>query len=88
MTYQSEAKNPEFTFLYGGEPGSEAAIAHKYFLWMKKKCILECKMHEGKSVSTLRPLKNESSVQSDHLMVEARCNSPSDSDMEMEGKCH
>jgi hypothetical protein len=87
MTYQSEDKNPEFTFLYGGEPGSEAAIAHEYFLWMKKKCILEYKMHGGKSVSTLTPLKNEYSAQSNRLMVGARCNSPSDSDMEMEGKC-
>ena len=41
----------------------------------------------SEGVSTLRPFKNESSVQSDHLMVGGRCNSPSDSDMEMEGKC-
>ena len=40
-------KNPEFAFLFGGESGSEAAIAHEYFLWMKKKCVLEYQIPEG-----------------------------------------
>ncbi|KAI3504702.1 hypothetical protein L1887_26373 [Cichorium endivia] len=37
MTCQKEVDNPEFNFLFGGEPGSEAAISHEYYKWMKKK---------------------------------------------------
>ena len=87
LTRHKEARNPEFAFLFGGESGSEAAIAHEYFLWMKKKCVLEYKIPEGQGVSSSRTLKIESSMQSEHLKVGAGCDSPSDSDMEMEGKC-
>lgn len=38
MTRKKEVGNPEFEFLFGGEPGSEAEISHEYFKWMKKKC--------------------------------------------------
>nr|XP_043606345.1 uncharacterized protein LOC122578441 isoform X2 [Erigeron canadensis] len=38
MTRQKEIGNPEFEFLFGGEPGSEAEISHEYYKWMKKKC--------------------------------------------------
>ncbi|KAM3703424.1 hypothetical protein ACJW31_04G094900 [Castanea mollissima] len=84
LTRHKEARNPEFAFLFGGESGSEAAIAHKYFLWMKKKCVLAYKIPEGQGVSPSRTLKIESSMQSEHLNVGAGCDSPSDSDMEME----
>ncbi|XP_040988391.1 uncharacterized protein LOC121235985 isoform X2 [Juglans microcarpa x Juglans regia] len=84
MAHINESKNPEFAFLYGGEPGSEAAIAHEYFLWMRKKCILAYKTCELQSGSSLRPLKNESSTQPDHLIVGSGRYSPTDSDMEME----
>lgn len=39
MTCQKEIGNPEFEFLFGGVPGSQAAISHEYFKWMKKICI-------------------------------------------------
>lgn len=38
MTCQKEIDNPDFKFLFGGPPGSEAAISHAYYKWMKKKC--------------------------------------------------
>ncbi|XP_050220792.1 uncharacterized protein LOC126671121 isoform X2 [Mercurialis annua] len=41
MVRQQETKNPSFKFLFGGELGSEAAVGHEYFLWMKKKYELE-----------------------------------------------
>ncbi|KAL9227308.1 hypothetical protein vseg_003011 [Gypsophila vaccaria] len=37
MARKNESGNPKFCFLVGGEPGSEAACAHEYYLWMKKK---------------------------------------------------
>lgn len=85
ITFQNESRNPEFGFLFGGEPGSEAAIAHEYFQWLKRKCILAYKVHEDKRESALRPFTNESSSQPNYFMASAGCTSPADSDMEMEG---
>lgn len=84
-TIQNESRNPEFGFLFGGEPESEATIAHEYFQWLKKKCILAYNMHGDKRESALRSLTNDSSSQPNYLIASAGCTSPSDSDMEMEG---
>lgn len=84
-TRQDEHKNPEYAFLFGGDPGTEAAISHEFFLWMKKKCILEHEWHDEKSESQLRPLAVNSLRQHDHRNVATECNFPADSDMEMEG---
>eukprot|EP00252_Welwitschia_mirabilis_P025273 TRINITY_DN781_c0_g1_i2.p1 TRINITY_DN781_c0_g1~~TRINITY_DN781_c0_g1_i2.p1 ORF type:complete len:2381 (-),score=519.94 TRINITY_DN781_c0_g1_i2:234-7376(-) len=47
MARAREALNPKFSFLFGGEPGSEAAIGAEYFRWMKSKCMSELKsQHE------------------------------------------
>lgn len=83
---KNESGNPEFAFLFGGEPGSEAAIAHDYFLWMKKKRALAVKAHEWHKQrdSPLRPLEVESSVQPNLLMDPDASHSAADSDMEME----
>lgn len=35
-----EAGNPTFSFLFGGEPGSDASIGHEYFQWMKRNVLL------------------------------------------------
>ncbi|KAJ7956486.1 Zinc finger CCCH domain-containing protein 55 [Quillaja saponaria] len=83
-TIQDESTNPEFEFLFGGDPGTEADIAHHYFQWMKAKCILEYRLREGRHESQSRPLDVESSGQPDHLKVATVCNSTADSDMEME----
>lgn len=85
ITIQNESRNPEFGFLFGGEPGSEAAIAHEYFQWLKKKCILAYKVQEDKRESALRPLTNDSLSRPNHIMASVSCTSPADSDMEMEG---
>lgn len=69
-----EPGNPEFKFLFGGEPGSEAAVAHEYFLWMKRQCLLACKS-DG----------NQPAKSTTHLIVTTEIHSPGDSDMEMEG---
>ncbi|XVF49938.1 hypothetical protein PTKIN_Ptkin04bG0056600 [Pterospermum kingtungense] len=84
MVRKNESGRPEYAFLYGGEPGSEAAIAHDFFQWMKKKSILACKLDEQDGNSSLRPSENESSEQPCHLAIASASHSPGNSDMEME----
>ena len=79
---REEFQNPEYQFLFGGDPGTEAAISHAYFLWMKKKYNLEHRWHENKSESQLRPLAVDSTGPQYHLHVATES---ADSDMEMEG---
>lgn len=74
---QDEFQNPEYAFLFGGDPGTEAAISHTYFLWMKKKYNLDTGWHEKKGQSETE----YSSGKQYHLHV-ATVNT--DSDMEME----
>lgn len=83
---QKEFGNPEFEFLFGGEPASEAAAAHKYFLWMKNKYSSGCKFHEGQqhSESPLRPSGDDYSMKSYSMMDAFVSSSPADSDMDME----
>ncbi|XP_048228487.1 serine/arginine repetitive matrix protein 2-like isoform X1 [Ricinus communis] len=69
MSRQKENENPLFKFLFGGEPGSEAAIAHGYFLWMKKRCKLDGIEH---------------AMPTNHSTVATEAHSPANSDMEME----
>ncbi|KAL1108510.1 hypothetical protein V6Z11_D03G114800 [Gossypium hirsutum] len=83
MVRKNESEKPDYAFLYGGEPGSEAAIAHDFFRWMKKKSMFACKLDEQQGVSSLRPSGKESSEQACHL-VAAASHLPDDSDMEME----
>ncbi|THF98385.1 hypothetical protein TEA_018458 [Camellia sinensis var. sinensis] len=83
MARQKESGNPEFEFLFGGEPGSEAAVAHEYFERMKKKCILQ---HEH-SNSALGPSDIDTLTQTNFLMDAGVSHSPTDSDMDMEVNC-
>ncbi|XP_057465596.1 uncharacterized protein LOC130755236 isoform X1 [Actinidia eriantha] len=84
MARQKECGNPEFEFLFGGEPGSEAAVAHEYFEWMKNKCVLACKSQHEHNNLTLRPLRIGTSMQTSILMDADVSHSPCDSDMDME----
>ncbi|KAK6250094.1 hypothetical protein SCA6_004099 [Theobroma cacao] len=84
MVRKKESGKPEYAFLHGGELGSEAAIAHDFFQWMKKKSILSCKLDERQGNSTLRPSRNEPSEQPFNLVITAASYLPDDSDMEME----
>lgn len=79
---QNESLNSEYAFLFGGDPGTEAAISHAYFLWMKKKYNLEHRWNDKKSDSQLRPLAVESSGKQYDMHVATE---GADSDMEMEG---
>lgn len=81
-TRHKEFGNPEFEFLFGGEPGSESAIGHEYFLWMKMKYSLASKNIEMKEKSPLRFIRLE--PQSEDLTLSAASISPANSDMEME----
>lgn len=85
MICQNESGNPEYQFLFAGDPGSEAAIAHEYYMWMKKKNNLVGKLNGEKMDSRLKPLVSFSS-QADSLVVAPGSISPADSDMEMEGR--
>lgn len=74
MARLKEYENPEFKFLFGGEPESEAAIAHEYFLWKKKQSLLACESDR------IQP-----AMSTNRSMVTTEPHSPADSDMEMEG---
>lgn len=81
-----EHQNPKFAFLFGGEPGSEAAIEYEYFKWMKGKCLMESKLHSGSEQSDppLGPSRNESSRSPDKHTSVVASRSPSESDVDME----
>lgn len=85
MTRQKEVDNPEFKFLFGGAPGSEAAISHEYFKWMKKNCssseLLDGRHNRNIS---LEPSEVGSSRQPDGSMHADISHSPAGSDMDME----
>eukprot|EP01018_Ginkgo_biloba_P035965 Gb_19122 [translate_table: standard] len=88
MARAKEAGNPKFAFLFGGEPGSDAAIGFAYFQWMKMKCDLELKTNQekeerDKSTESLQP--PEPSQQLARLAIaEGTSISPAVSDTDME----
>lgn len=86
MACQKEANNPEFKFLFGGESGSDAAIAHEYFSWMKTKYALERKLSEGHEQNdfSVASFERESLNSHDSLTGKDEVHSPADSDMDME----
>ncbi|CAI9111732.1 OLC1v1012026C1 [Oldenlandia corymbosa var. corymbosa] len=83
MTRLRESANPEFKFLFGGEPGTEAAVAHEYFLWAKRKSYLESL---GRVVSSNAPLRQSEDFLSQQGTTTGGGvpGSPADSDMDME----
>lgn len=89
MTCQKESGNPEFKFLFGGEPGSEAAAAHEYFLWTKRKYLLGSRSveYQGNHDFSSGP-SGGSSYQLNIMSNVGLPNSPGDSDMDMEGSCN
>ncbi|TKY73292.1 Zinc finger CCCH domain-containing protein 55 [Spatholobus suberectus] len=74
---QDEFQNPEYAFLFGGDPGTEAAISHTYFLWMKKKYNLDTGWHEKKRQSEI--VYSSGKQYHPHVATVS-----ADSDMEME----
>ncbi|KAK7304230.1 hypothetical protein RJT34_15361 [Clitoria ternatea] len=74
---RDEFQNPEYAFLFGGDPGTVAAISHAYFLWIKKTYNLDTGWHEKKRESEIV----DSSGKQYHLHV---ATVSGDSDMEME----
>ncbi|XP_048135834.1 uncharacterized protein LOC115743462 [Rhodamnia argentea] len=82
MTRTRESANPEFKFLFGGEPGSDAAVAHEYYQWTKKKYTFGDKLQEG--ALNLRPSEAGISVQTKPFTMTSAVHPSSDSDMEME----
>ncbi|XP_052179602.1 uncharacterized protein LOC127792953 isoform X2 [Diospyros lotus] len=84
MARQKEFANPEFEFLFGGEPGSKAAVAHSYFEWMKKKCISDHDFQHELGNSVVRSPDIDTSTQTKFLKDAVVSHSPSDSDMDME----
>ncbi|KMS97820.1 hypothetical protein BVRB_5g123810 isoform B [Beta vulgaris subsp. vulgaris] len=86
MARKKESGNPEFNFLVGGDPGSEASCAHEYFLWMKKKCSLENDLLKGQGRRDLsqRHVDVEPSSGPNSLTNVETTHSPADSDVDME----
>lgn len=89
-----EAGNPQFSFLFGGEPGSAAAIGHEYFQWMKRKCCSEPNLSQETKENNMSQQTKENcalsrpliaGTSSDVLSIE-REGSPAVSDMDMEGQ--
>lgn len=68
---EKEANNPRFSFLFGGEPGSAAAIGHEYFQWMKRKYCT-------------RPSNEQVSASFSDNSFNKGAILPADSDMDME----
>ncbi|XP_010258014.1 PREDICTED: serine/arginine repetitive matrix protein 2-like [Nelumbo nucifera] len=83
MARKNESGNPDFAFLFGGDSGSEAAIAHEYFQWVKRKLHLESRScNESEQCdSSFRHSECESSMRA---IDEGASHSPADSDMDME----
>lgn len=66
MAREKEAGNSKFSFLFGGEPGSDAAIGHDYFHWFKMKCQIEqstSRQGEGMSLLPAPLLPSDSNQQ-------------------------
>lgn len=86
MARQKESGNPEFKFLFGGEPGSEASCAREYYLWMKQKCGLAYSSHEGEGHMTLpqRHVDVDPLARPNSLDIIRTTHSPVDSDVDME----
>ncbi|XP_020572890.1 uncharacterized protein LOC110019536 [Phalaenopsis equestris] len=81
-----EVGNPHFSFLFGGEPGSAAAIGHEYFQWMKKKYVAVMESPKGVKHNILpliTPMADVSSQAGNLECVDA-AHSPAISDMDME----
>ncbi|KAL8244152.1 hypothetical protein R6Q59_010410 [Mikania micrantha] len=78
ITCQKEAGNPDFEFLFGGAPGSDAAISHEYFKWMKRKCCSSELLEGGHN----RDLPLKPVVVG--MLHEDISHSPAGSDMDME----
>ncbi|KAK9684461.1 hypothetical protein RND81_10G211900 [Saponaria officinalis] len=75
MACKNEIGNPNFSFLVGGEPGSEASCARTYYLWMKKKYGL---LNDSDN-------SQEKNLSVSHADVNvAIVHSPADSDVDME----
>lgn len=66
MARDKQAGNPKFSFLFGGEPGSDAAIGQDYFHWFKMKCQMEqstSRKGEGRSLLAAPSFPFDSSQQ-------------------------
>ncbi|KAI4340155.1 hypothetical protein MLD38_025020 [Melastoma candidum] len=85
MARKREKGNSEFEFLFGGEPGSDAALAHDYFQWMKKKYLSAANSSNEGKFSTPRPLNISFIANSKQPPLPlSSTNLNVDSDMEME----
>nr|XP_019710114.1 uncharacterized protein LOC105056082 [Elaeis guineensis]XP_019710116.1 uncharacterized protein LOC105056082 [Elaeis guineensis]XP_019710117.1 uncharacterized protein LOC105056082 [Elaeis guineensis]XP_029123684.1 uncharacterized protein LOC105056082 [Elaeis guineensis]XP_029123685.1 uncharacterized protein LOC105056082 [Elaeis guineensis] len=80
LAHTKEAKNPKFAFLFGGAPGSSAAIGYEYFQWMKKKFCFEMESNKHPD----RPSEMKGPLPSGKLENEDALSSPAASDMDME----
>lgn len=60
MARQKQADDPKFGFLFGGEPGSEAAIGKTYYEW-RKRCLIAAKDRDAASPVNEAPLSPDGS---------------------------
>ncbi|KAK7411325.1 hypothetical protein VNO78_02758 [Psophocarpus tetragonolobus] len=74
---QDEFQNPEYAFLFGGDPGTDAEVSQTYFLWMKKKYNMDTGWHEKKLESQI--MHSSGKRYNMHVATVS-----ADSDMEME----
>ncbi|KAK4779415.1 hypothetical protein SAY86_006943 [Trapa natans] len=84
MARKRESQNPEFKFLFGGEPGTEAGIAHDYFQWLKKKYCSTVNFPEGENHAPSQNSEICSPRQPEKLTLASISDACADSDMEME----
>jgi hypothetical protein len=60
MARQKQAEDPKFGFLFGGEPGSEAAIGKAYYEW-KKRCLIAPNDRDAQSPVNEAPVSPDGS---------------------------
>lgn len=84
MARKNKSGNPEFNFLVGGDPGSDASCSHEYFLWMKKKCVLEYNLHQGQGQIDLPQRLVDVEPSTNSLANVETAHSPAGSDVDME----
>lgn len=88
MAREKQADNPKFAFLFGGERGTEAAIGSEYYEWKKQYLAWEERNELPTAEQTRISESNQhrEEVGAAQLSLEGS-GSPTESDMDMEGRC-
>lgn len=89
LARQKQAGDPKFGFLFGGEPGSEAAIGRAYYEWKKNALLVTFRPQHSESQAPQLPQQSPQMGKADVFSpINGAPVSPAGSDMDMEGMLH